>query len=329
VCADTTNFRPMRHLKFLPDETNIDFIGWRYYAFALDGILMLVAIVSIAVQGFNLGIDFEGGVLLEAKAAHAIDIGKVRSQIDSLGFRQAELQYFGGGECDRPANSCVLIRVQPDAAHPGETAVNVIKGKLGEGFSFRRAEVVGPKVSQELFADGVKATILAIVLISIYVAVRFEWQYGIGALIATGHDVFVTAGLFSVFHMEFSLNSVAALLLLAGYSINDTVVVFDRIRENRRKYKRMPLKQLINLSTNQIATRTTLVSAATALTMLPLLFFGGPELFGFSAAILFGILVGTFSSTYVAAALLLYLPALGGGGASGGGTQEETAVATS
>ena len=249
-------------------------------------------------------------------------LAKVRNQVEQIGFKQSQLQYFGGGECDRPANSCVLIRVQPDNAHPGQTAVDAIKAKLGGEFTFRRAEVVGPKVSQELFSDGVKATILAIALISIYVAVRFEWQYGIGAAIATGHDVFVTAGLFSVCHMEFSLNSVAALLLLAGYSINDTVVVFDRLRENRRKYKRMGLREMINLSTNQIATRTTLVSAATALTMLPLLFFGGPELFGFSAAILFGILVGTFSSTYVAAALLLYLPALGGG------NREETAVAT-
>ncbi|HEY6578417.1 MAG TPA: protein translocase subunit SecF [Rhizomicrobium sp.] len=310
----------VRHLRFLPDNTNIDFIGWRYYAFALDGLLTLAAVVSIAVQGFNLGIDFTGGVLLEAKAAHTIDIATVRGKIDRLGFPEAQLQYFGGGECDKPVNSCVLIRFQPDAAHPGETAVGLIKGKLGSEYTFRRAEVVGPKVSQELFADGVKATILAIVLISIYVAVRFEWQYGVGALIATGHDVFVTAGLFSFTRMDFSLNSVAALLLLAGYSINDTVVVFDRIRENRRKYKRMPLPEMINLSTNQIATRTTLVSAATALTMVPLLFFGGPELFGFSAAILFGILIGTFSSTYVAAALLLYLPSLGG-------TREEPAAA--
>jgi len=311
----------MRNLRFLPDNTNIDFIGWRYYAFAADGILMLIAILSIAMQGFNLGIDFTGGVLLEAKSVHAVDIARVRNEVDQIGFKQSQLQYFGGGECDKPANSCVLIRVQPDEKHPGQTAVDAIKAKLGVGYSFRRAEVVGPKVSQELFSDGVKATILAIVLISIYVAVRFEWQYGIGAAIATGHDVFVTAGLYSVCHMEFSLNSVAALFLLAGYSINDTVVVFDRIRENRRKYKRMGLKDMINLSTNQIATRTTLVSAATALTMVPLLFFGGPELFGFSAAILFGILVGTFSSTYVAAALLLYLPPLAG-------VREETAVAT-
>lgn len=299
----------MRHLRFLPDNTNIDFIGWRYYAFAFDGLLMLVAIVSIVAQGFNLGIDFAGGVLLEAKSVQTIDIGKARDEVANLGIPNAQLQYFGGGECDKPVNSCILIRAKPDEAHPGDTIVNTIKAKLGTHFQFRRAEVVGPKVSQELFYDGVKATILAILLISAYVAVRFEWQYGIGALIATGHDVFVTAGLFSVCHMDFSINSVAALLLLAGYSINDTVVVFDRLRENRRKYKRMPLTELINLSTNQIATRTTLVSFATALTMVPLLLFGGPELFGFSAAILFGILVGTFSSTYVAAALLLYLPA--------------------
>jgi preprotein translocase SecF subunit len=302
----------MRHLRFLPDQTNIDFIGWRYYAFALDGLLLLIAIVSITVQGFNLGIDFTGGVLLEAKSVQAIDIGKVRSTVNSLGFGQAKLQYFGGGECDRPANSCVLIRVQPNATHTGQVISNTIKTKLGSGYTFRRDEYVGPQVSHELFIDGVEATVLAIILISIYVAFRFEWQYGVGALIATGHDVLVTAGLFSVCHMEFSLNSVAALLLLAGYSINDTVVVFDRLRENRRKYKRMPLTQLINLSTNQIATRTTLVSFATALSMFPLLFFGGPELFGFSASILFGILVGTFSSTYVAAALLLYLPAPAG-----------------
>ncbi|HKD20455.1 MAG TPA: protein translocase subunit SecF [Rhizomicrobium sp.] len=302
----------MRHIRFLPDDTHIDFIGWRYYAFAADGLLLLIALVSIVLQGFNLGIDFSGGVLLETKAAHVIDVSSVRSQVNSLGFGQSQIQTIGGGDCDKPVGSCVQIRVQTPANRSGQEAVNAIKTKLGEGYTIRRNEVVGPSVSQELFYDGVKATILAIVLISAYVAVRFEWQYGVGALIATGHDVFVTAGLFSVFHMEFSINSVAALLLLAGYSINDTVVVFDRIRENRRKYKRMGLPELINLSTNQIMTRTTLVSFATALTMLPLLFFGGPELFGFSASILFGIVVGTFSSTYVAAALLLYLPHVGG-----------------
>ena len=181
-----------------------------------------------------------------------------------------------------------------------------------------------PKVSAELFHDGVLATLLAIAMISIYVSVRFEWQYGIGAAVATGHDVLVTAGLFSVLHLDFTLTSVAALLTLAGYSINDTVVVFDRIRENRRKYKRMKLADLINLSTNQMVTRTILTSAATAMALIPMYFFGGPALADFSGPILFGIVIGTFSSTYVAAALLLYLPAPAGS-IDAGNTAEATA----
>jgi preprotein translocase subunit SecF len=302
----------MPFLRFIPETTNVDFVGWRYYAFAVDGLLLLITIVSLFWHGFNLGIDFKGGVLLEVKAPHVINIGEVRSAVDSLGFGDSQIQYFGGGACDTPADSCALIRVQPRPDQSGDAAATAIRHKLGTGYTFRSAQVIGPKVSEELFHDGVIATVLAILLISVYVAFRFEWQYGVGALIATGHDVLVTAGFFSVLHLDFTLNSVAALLLLAGYSINDTVVVFDRIRENRRKYKRMGLPELINLSTNQIATRTTLVSVATALTMIPLALFGGPELRDFSGAILFGILVGTFSSTYVAAALLLYLPAPAG-----------------
>jgi preprotein translocase subunit SecF len=302
-------------LRFIPESTNVNFVGLRYYAFAVDGLLLLISIVSILWYGFNFGIDFTGGVLMEVKAAQTIDIGKMRSDIDSLHFGESQIQYFGGGACNTPVNSCVLIRVQPKTVS-GSVVSDRVKQKLGAGYNFRNAQVIGPKVSQELLSDGVKATVIAVLLISAYVAVRFEWQYGIGALVATGHDVFVTAGFFSFFQLDFTINTVAALLLLAGYSINDTVVVFDRIRENRRKYKRMSLPDMINLSTNQIATRTTLVSAATALSVIPLLF-GGPVLLNFSVAILFGIVVGTFSSTYVAAALLLYLPHVGGGGKGG------------
>jgi preprotein translocase subunit SecF len=317
-------------LRFIPETTNVNFVKYRFVAFAIDGLLMLVSVISILWHGFNLGIDFTGGVLMEVKSAQVIDIGKMRSDVNSLGFPESQLQYFGGGECDRPVNSCAMIRIQPraisktaDQNNAEQAVVREIKGKLGSAYQYRRTEVVGPKVSGELLSDGILATILAVAMISIYVAVRFEWQYGVGALVATGHDVFVTAGFFSVVGLDFNINTVASLLLLAGYSINDTVVVFDRIRENRRKYKRMSLVDMINLSTNQIATRTTLVSAATALSVLPLLF-GGPVLYNFSVAILFGILVGTFSSTYVAAMLLLYMPAVGGGHADSK-TEEATA----
>jgi preprotein translocase subunit SecF len=303
----------MTFLRFIPETTNIDFVRYRYFAFAADGLLLLVSIVSIWMYGFNLGIDFAGGVELTFKSAHTIDVGTVRNEIQGLKFNETEIQILGNGQCDIPVNSCVQIRVQPRGDQAADQVAGSIQAKLGPSFSMRSKNVIGPKVSAELFRDGILATVLAIICIAGYVAVRFEWQYGIGALIATGHDVFVTAGMYSVLHLNFSINSVAALLLLAGYSINDTVVVFDRIRENRRKYKRMPLRDLINLSTNQIATRTTLVSVATSLSVFPLVIWGGPALFDFSAAILFGIFVGTFSSTYVAAALLLYLPPVGGG----------------
>jgi preprotein translocase subunit SecF len=321
---------PMPLLRFIPETTNVNFVKYRFWAFAIDGLLLAVSIVSILWHGFNLGIDFTGGVLMEVKAAQVIDIGKMRSEIIGLGFNDPVVQTFGSGECDKPVGSCAMIRVQPHAAKAGadqneldQAVVREIKGKLGSAYQYRRTEVVGPTVSNELLNDGILATILAVVMISIYVAVRFEWQYGVGALIATGHDVFVTAGFYSVVGLDFNINTVAALLLLAGYSINDTVVVFDRIRENRRKYKRMSLVDMINLSTNQIATRTTLVSAATALSVIPLLF-GGPVLVNFSVAILFGIVVGTFSSTYVAAMLLLYMPAVGGGNVESK-TEEATA----
>ena len=300
----------MRLLKLIPDHTKIDFVGVRFWAFGIDGLLVLITIASLFLHGLNYGIDFTGGVLVEVKSQQGIDIAQMRTKVDSIGFAEAQLQYFGGGECEMPANSCVLIRVQPrEGAQQGDQAVvNAIRGALGTGFDFRRTEIVGPKVSDELKNAGIAATIFAVLTIGAYVAVRFEWQYGVSAIVATGHDVFVTAGLYSLLGLDFTLTSVAALLTLAGYSVNDTVVVFDRIRENRRRYKRMPLKELINLSTNQTLTRTVLTSVTTSISIIPLLLFGGPTLFDFTAAILFGIVVGTFSSIYVAAALLIYLP---------------------
>src|SRR5258706_3467417 len=309
-------FEIMRLLKLIPDHTTIDFVGVRFYAFGIDGLLVIVSLISLLFHGLNFGIDFTGGVLVEVKSVQSIDIGAMRTRVDSLGFLEVQLQYFGRCECEMPVNSCVLIRVQPQAsANTNDQAVvNPLRTALGDAYAFRRTEVVGPKVSDELKNAGILATVIAVLMIGVYVAVRFEWQYGVAAIVATGHDVFVTAGLYSLLHLDFTLTSVAALLTLAGYSVNDTVVVFDRIRENRRRYKRMPLKELINLSTNQTLTRTVLTSVTTSLSIIPLLLFGGPTLFDFTAAILFGIVLGTFASIHVAAALLIYLPAVTGGG---------------
>ena len=302
-------------LRFLPEATNIDFIGKRYWAFAIDGLLLLVSIISIGWHGFNLGLDFTGGVEVQAKAPYTLSsdqVAQIRGEISALQFNDQVVQTVGGGPCSTPAGSCVMIRVQPKASQDYNAAAQTIKNKLGSKYTYLNTQVIGAKVSEELFHAGIYASILAVICIALWVAFRFEWQYGISAAFATGHDVLVTAGLFSLFHLDFTLTSIAALLTLAGYSINDTVVVFDRLRENRRKYKRMPLGELINLSTNQMLTRTILTSVATALSIIPLYFFV-PALEEFTGSILFGIVIGTFSSVYVASALLLYLPHPAGG----------------
>jgi preprotein translocase SecF subunit len=295
-------------MKLIPDDTNIDFVAHRLVAFAIDGALIVVTVLSLWLQGLNLGIDFTGGVIIEARHEKPIDIGRLRDSVNTLGFGEVAIQHFG-------ADNAVLIRVQPSAKTEGHEQVvaNTIKSGLGAGFTIDRVEAVGPKVSGELFQSGVIATLLAVLVIATYVAFRFEWQFGVAALMATGHDVLMAVGLFSLFQLDFNLTSIAALLLLAGYSINDTVVIFDRIRENRRKHKKMDLGNLINLSTNQTLGRTFLTSFATALSVLPLLILGGSAMFGFAAAILWGIVIGTYSSIFVASCLLLYMPPLHAG----------------
>ncbi len=295
----------MARLTIIPDNTNIDFVSQRFVAFAIDGLLVVATILSLWFQGLNLGIDFTGGVVIEAASDKSIEVGALREKLGTLGFGEVAIQNFGG-------DKDVLIRVQPSAQIAGQeqAVADKIKAALGPSFRILRQEAVGPKVSGELFQSGIIATVLAIVMIGVYVAFRFEWQFGVSGLIATGHDVLVAVGMYSLFQFDFNLTSVAALLLLAGYSINDTVVVFDRIRENRRKYKQMALGELINLSTNQTLSRTFLTSFTTSLSVVPLILFGGEALFGFAATILWGIVIGTYSSIFVASCLMLYLPAI-------------------
>ncbi len=227
----------MRLLRFVPEQTSFDFVRRHLPAFAFSIVLALITVGSLWVQGLNLGIDFRGGILIEARSGQPIDIAALRQTLEAQNLGETEIQQFGD-------DHDVLIRIQEQEG--GEEAqaeaVRKIQAAMGDTYEYRRTELVGPKVGQELLRDGILATLLAIAMITIYVAVRFEWQFGLSALLATFHDVFITFGLFSLFRLEFNLTAVAALLTLAGYSINDTVVVFDRLRENLRKYRSLDLK---------------------------------------------------------------------------------------
>ncbi len=295
----------LRPLHIIPHDTNIDFVSKRWWAFGVTFLLIVATLVALSVKGLNLGIDFKGGILIEAKAAQAVDIGAVREQLGALGLGEIELQQFG-------APTDILIRVQRQEGDESAQmkAVQSVRDKLGAAYEYRRVEVVGPTVGRELLHAGILATALAMLAISAYVAFRFEWQFGVAALIATFHDVLTTVGLYAVLQIDFNLTSVAALLTLAGYSINDTVVVFDRIRETLRRQKTTDLRAVINASVNQTLSRTVMTSGTTLLALLPLVLMGGSTLFNFSAALTWGILVGTYSSIYVAAALLLYMTPL-------------------
>lgn len=295
----------MARFSLIKENTKIDFIGNRLVAFAVSILLLLVGGAAIAVKGLNFGIDFTGGVMIEVQAKQALDVAALRGKLAELNLGEVQLQNFGG------ANG-LLIRVQPsgNAADRDQAAVLRVKEALGSALDYRRVEAVGPAISAELLRDGIIATVLAVLVIALYVWFRFEWQFGVSALIATGHDVLATLGLFAVLGLEFNIAAVAALLTVAGYSINDTVVVFDRIRENLRKYRRDPIAEIINRSVNETLSRTIRTSGTTLIAVLALMIFGGHVILNFSAAMFFGVLIGTFSSIYVAAALLLYMPAL-------------------
>jgi len=295
-------FRPIH---FIPSDTKIDFVAKRWWAFSLTILLVIITLVALCIKGLNLGIDFKGGILMEIKSSTSIDMSSLRNELQSLNLGEVQLQQFG-------APTDVLVRIQRqqgDEAIQMQTVQN-IRDKLGTSYEYRRVEVVGPTVGKELLHAGILATVLAMLAISLYVGIRFEWQFGLAALIATFHDVLTTVGLYAVLQLDFNLTAVAALLTLAGYSINDTVVVFDRIRETLRRQKAVNLRDVINDSVNQTLSRTTMTAGTTLLALLPLVLMGGPTLINFSAALTWGILVGTYSSIYVAAALLLYMPAL-------------------
>ncbi|MBI5121522.1 MAG: protein translocase subunit SecF [Rhodospirillales bacterium] len=288
--------------RFLPQDTKIDFVSKRLIAYAFTALLVVGSCVSMATKGFNFGVDFAGGILMEVKhQSGPADLARMRATVSHLDLGEVALQEFG-------APDLVLVRLQRQDGGEAEqqAAVAKVKNALGEGYDYRRTEFVGPKVGEELIRGGILAVVLSVLAIAVYVWFRFEWQFGVGALVATFHDVITTFGVFSITGLEFNLTSVAAILTIVGYSINDTVVEYDRVRENLRKFKTMPTYDIINLSVNETLARTFLTGGTVFVSVLALLLFGGEVIRGFSVAMLWGVIVGTYSSVYVAMPVLYH-----------------------
>jgi preprotein translocase subunit SecF len=293
----------VRLLRIVPDNTKFDFMRFRRISFPVSALLSIVAICLFFFHGLNFGIDFVGGTLMEVQTkAGPADLSKMRATIGGLHLGDFQLQEFGA-----PDDVLIRISEQPGGDAAQQAAVQKVRDALGDTVDYRRVEVVGPTVGAELIHAGVLATVLALAAIMIYIWFRFEWQFGVGATISTIHDVVTTIGLFAIFRLDFDLTTLAAILTIAGYSINDTVVIYDRVRETMRKHRTMPLRDLINLALNETLSRTILTVSTVALAVLALLIFGGEVLRGFSIAMLWGIVVGTYSSLFIAAPLLYYI----------------------
>ena len=294
----------MRLLRIVPDDTRFDFMRFRRISFPISAMLSIAAIFLYFFHGLNFGIDFIGGTLIEVQTkAGPADLAKMRSTIGGLRLGDFQLQQFG-------APNDVLIRIseQPGGDVAQQQAVQKVRDALGDEVDYRRVEVVGPSVSTELLAYGTIGLVLAIGAILIYLWFRFEWQFALGAMIANVHDLVLTVGFMSLTHIDFDLTSIAALLTILGYSLNDTVVIYDRIREMLRRYKRMSMPDLLNVSINATLSRSIVTHVTVAMSLLALLLFGGQAIHSFTATMMFGVvLVGTYTSVFIASPILIYL----------------------
>jgi len=290
----------MKVFNWVTKDTTIDFLKARKFTYALSIVMVILSIASIAVKGFNYGIDFSGGILIELQSAEQINVEELRKQLNTVNLEDVNLQTIGESGTE------VMIRAQAKGLNEKEqmAAVNEIKSVLGTGYDYRRVELVGPQVGDELKKDGIIASVIAVIAISLYIWFRFEWQFALGAMIGLIHDIITTVGLLSFLGFDFSLTTVAAILTLAGYSVNDTVVTYDRIRENLRKFKKMPQYELLNKSINDIFSRTILTGVTTLLAATALLIWGGDTLRSFSFTIVWGVIVGTYSSIYISGVFL-------------------------
>jgi preprotein translocase subunit SecF len=294
----------MRLLRIVPDDTKFDFMRFRRISFPLSALLSILAISLYFFHGLNFGIDFKGGTLMEVRTtAGPADLAKMRATIAGLGLGEAQLQQFGG-----PSEVLIRISEQPGGDAAQQVAVTKVKAALGSQVDYRRVEVVGPRVSGELLSYGVVGLMLAILGILVYLWFRFEWQFALGAMTANVHDLVLTIGFMSLTQIDFDLTSIAALLTILGYSLNDTVVIYDRIREMLRRYKKMPMDELLNAAVNQTLSRSVITHVTVTLALLALLLFGGQAIHSFTATMTFGVvLVGTYTSIFIAAPILIYL----------------------
>ena len=295
----------MRLLKLVPDNTNLKFVSLRKWAFGLTLLLSLLAIGLVVTKGLNMGVDFVGGVLIEEKFATAPSIDAVRTEVDRLGVGEASIQSFSD-----PRTLSIRLPV-PEG---DEGATNRLVKKVADdlavkfpGATFSKYDTISGKVSDELINKGLLAVGLAILGIALFAVVRFEWQFGVSTVVAIVHDLLMTLGFFALTQFEFDLNIVAAVLTIISYSINDKIVIDDRIRENMRRYRKMDMREIIDLSVNETLPRTVMTSVTILLALFAMLILGGHVLRGFTAAMILGIVVGTYSSIYVSSSLLITL----------------------
>jgi preprotein translocase subunit SecF len=307
-------------LRIVPDDTKFDFMRFRRISFPSSAVLSIIAILLFFFHGLNFGIDFIGGTIIEARTTNGpADLSKMRATLDGLALGEIQLQEFGSPDT-------VLIRVaeQPGGDEAQQAAKNKVRAALGNEVEIRREEVVGPRVSTELLAQSTIGLMIAIVAILIYLWFRFEWQFALGAMIANVHDLVLTIGFMSLMQIDFDLSSIAALLTILGYSLNDTVVIYDRIREMLRRYKRMSMPDLLNISVNSTLSRSIITHVTVTFALLALLLFGGHAIHSFVQTMIFGVvLVGTYTSVFIAAPILIYL----GVGTTRAATEEAPAPA--
>lgn len=295
----------MRPFKLVPDDTNIPFLSYRWWAMGLSIFLIIASVALVAVRGLNLGVDFVGGQMFRVSFAKAANVDDLRTRINTLNLGDAAIQQFG-----TPNQVSIRMQLPGGGEDAANAAASRVRAAVRSGYpdvKFEAVETVSGKVSGELLRQGAIALTLAMVGIALYIWFRFEWQFGVGALFTLFHDVILTFGFFALTQLEFNLNVVAAILTIIGYSLNDTIVVYDRIRENLKKWRKMAIQPLLDLSVNETLSRTIVTSLSILITLAILLVMGPEVIFGFTAAMLLGIVIGTFSSIYVSAPILIWL----------------------